>query len=320
MEHPKGNVFHTPEYFDLCNSISLYNGTAICCMSGEKICGMLIAVVQHDFPSFLGALTARSVIWGGPLTENNNEEIVSLLLEAYNNKVKRNVLFSQFRNLSDISLWTKTFETAGYKFEEHLNILIDLSRDKEQLWSDIHPTRRKQINRSAKREVMTSIPEKIDNDKLRKCFDLLQKVYRKTGLPLPGYYYFENAVKIFDKKGILKLFLAEYNNEIIGFRMVLCFKRTIYDWYAAGSEDHLDKYPNDVLPWEVLKWGYKNDFMSFDFGGAGKPSQEYGVRDYKLKFGGQVVNWGRFTLIHKKSTYAIIMTLFRLWKKFIVKR
>ena len=35
------------------------------------------------------------------------------------------------------------------------------------------------------------------------------------------------------------------------------------------------------------------------FGGAGKPDKPYGVRDYKLKFGGQLVNWGRFEKVHK---------------------
>ena len=36
----------------------------------------------------------------------------------------------------------------------------------------------------------------------------------------------------------------------------------------------------------------------YDFGGAGKPDEEYGVRDFKAKFGGELVCYGRNTCVH----------------------
>ena len=40
-----------------------------------------------------------------------------------------------------------------------------------------------------------------------------------------------------------------------------------------------------------------------DFMGAGKPNIEYGVRDYKLRFGGELKEDGRFTVIFKPMMY-----------------
>ena len=53
--------------------------------------------------------------------------------------------------------------------------------------------------------------------------------------------------------------------------------------------------------------GFNDDygFNQFDFGGAGKPNQHYGVRDYTLKFGGKLVNFGRYEIVHKKHLFKI---------------
>jgi lipid II:glycine glycyltransferase (peptidoglycan interpeptide bridge formation enzyme) len=39
--------------------------------------------------------------------------------------------------------------------------------------------------------------------------------------------------------------------------------------------------------------------------GAGKPDIPYGVRDFKMAFGGQLVEHGRFLCIHKPLLYWI---------------
>jgi len=72
--------------------------------------------------------------------------------------------------------------------------------------------------------------------------------------------------------------------------------------------------------WHVLKWGAENGYKVYDFGGAGKPSEKYGVRDFKSKFGGDLVCFGRNTCVHAPALmrlsqvgYSIYRRL-RLWK------
>ena len=47
----------------------------------------------------------------------------------------------------------------------------------------------------------------------------------------------------------------------------------------------------------------------------GKPNQHYGVRDYKLKFGGKLVNFGRYEIVHKKHLFKIGKIGYYLFKK-----
>ena len=116
------------------------------------------------------------------------------------------------------------------------------------------------------------------------------------------------------KKNILKTFVAVYNDKIIGCRLVLCFGDVVYDWYSGASNEHLDKYPNDFLPWKVMEWASQNGFKCFDFGGAGKPNVHYGVREHKLKFGGELVEFGRFEKIHNRSLMKVGKIGLKLYK------
>ena len=97
--------------------------------------------------------------------------------------------------------------------------------------------------------------------------------------------------------------------------LALVYKNTIYDYYAGSLIEHYNKYPNDLIPWEVFKWGKNNGFTKFDFGGAGKPNIPYGVREYKKKFGGYFVNYGRYNKVHKKISYSLAKFMFWVWQK-----
>ena len=88
--------------------------------------------------------------------------------------------------------------------------------------------------------------------------------------------------------------------------LALVYQKTIYDYYAGAYKEYYKKYPNDLIPWEVFIYGKKNGFTFFDFGGAGQPNVPYGVREYKKKFGGELINFGRFEKIHKPMSCKLI--------------
>ena len=92
----------------------------------------------------------------------------------------------------------------------------------------------------------------------------------------------------------------------------------IFDWYAGSLQKYKNLNINDFLCYNVLSWGSKNGYNTFDFGGAGKANESYGVRDHKMKFGGDLVEFGRFENIHKPFIYKISrvgLSLYKLMKK-----
>lgn len=310
-----GSIFHLPELFNLYNLDKNLGAIFLAVVDSEnRILGVLIAYNYKEFSGLLGSLSSRIISWGGPLVKDCNQFYAGLLLDEFDKVSKRKAIFSQFRNLWDTNSMKGMFLKKGYKFEEHLNFHFDLTVGQEQIWRDIHSTRRKQIKRGESRGVKTLMMNNLSEFELEACYGILSNLYSSIRLPLPEIGFFKRAFSILCPGGYLKTILALYENDIIGFRMVLCYKQLMYDWYAGSSSEHYNKYPNDILPWELMKWGIENGFKTFDFGGAGKPGVQYGVRDYKEKFGGTLVNFGRYEKVHKPLMMLLGKTGFKIWK------
>lgn len=302
-KHPHGCVFQTPEMFKVCKKAKYFEPIFLSVVDdGKQILGVLLAVIQKEHSGFWGKFSSRSIIIGGPLVKNDDLEILYILLNEYKRRIKGKVVYSQFRNMRDWNFAKGVFEKLDFLYEDHLDILINLNKEKDELWSACSRDRKKSI----KKGLSFLTIEEIDMAKhIDAIYGLLVGVYNRIKLPIPGKEYFWNACDILGGNGYLRTFGAFKNSNLIGVRIVLCYKELIYDWYAGANDSFLEYRPNDVLPWHVLLWGKNKGFKTFDFGGAGKPNISYGVRDYKLKFGGKLVNFGRFELIHKPVLYRL---------------
>jgi serine/alanine adding enzyme len=64
-----------------------------------------------------------------------------------------------------------------------------------------------------------------------------------------------------------------------------------------------------------LQWGAENGYRLYDFGGAGKPGEVYGVRDFKAKFGGRLVEYGRFTVTHAPIRIRLSKLGYRIYQQ-----
>ena len=152
------------------------------------------------------------------------------------------------------------------------------------------------------------------------CIRLIKKTYQRIGVPCPRNDYFVTLFNELSNDNILKIFALKYDNVIIGTRLELCYKDVVYDWWAGADNNYKAFYPNDVIPFNILMWGHNNGYKIFDFGGAGKPNIPYGVRDHKKKFGGEIVQFGRYEIIHNKFLMFIGKLGFSIYKSIKKKR
>lgn len=315
-KHPNGNVFQTPEMYEVYQKTKNYEPLVLAVINSDKeLVGILLAVIQKEYSGIIGKFTERSVIFGGPLVKDNNQSSLDFILKEYIRIIEKKAIYSQFRNLWGYGEREKEiFRKLGFIYEDHLDIIHDLSKSPDKQLIQMHKGRRKNIRRASRRGLV--FRELNNSEDILNGYELIKKVYKKISLPIPDYSLFINSYKIMKDKEIVKFFVAMNEKQIIGLRVVLCFEDLIYDWYAGSSDDHLDKYPNDFLPWKIMEWGHNNGYKIFDFGGAGKPGIPYGVRDYKLKFGGKIENWGRFHKVHKPLLMRIGKTGLNIYKRF----
>jgi lipid II:glycine glycyltransferase (peptidoglycan interpeptide bridge formation enzyme) len=61
----------------------------------------------------------------------------------------------------------------------------------------------------------------------------------------------------------------------------------------------------DLLQWHEIAWSGEQGYSRYDFGGAGWPNVPYGVRDFKAKFGGDLVCYGRYRKVYSRWKMAL---------------
>jgi len=314
--HPQGNIFQTPEIAEVYKRTKNYEPITLAAINtkNEEILAVLQAVVIKEIGGFLGTFSARSIIQGGPLFVEDEKGIKALkvLIEYYDKIAQRKALYTQIRNMWDTSSFSDFLNGNGYEYEEHLNFLIDLNCSKEDLFNNMKRDKKRAIKKAKGRGVKVV---KEDKTALSIFYEILQETYDKTKLPLADISLFESVFDTLVPNNMANLYMAKYNGIYIGGRVTLNYKNVIYDWFACSSHEYLSMYPNELIVWHILENGIDNGYEVFDFGGAGKPDKEYGVRDFKKQFGGKPVNYGRYCKVHLPIKMKIAEKGFSIYRK-----
>ena len=315
--HPHGNIFQAPEIAEVYKRTKNYESMSLAAINtkNDEVLAILQAVVIKEMNGIVGTFSARSIIQGGPLFIENENGIQALkvLMEHYDKIAQKKALYTQIRTLWDTSRILSFLNGIGYEYEERLNFLIDLNRPKEEIWQDIHKSRRKGINRAANKGVV--IEEVRDKKFISIFYGIVEETYKNARIPLADISLIESSFESLVPKNMATFYIAKYEDMQVGARAVLNYRGLIYDWYAGASSAHLSLYINEALVWHILKEGANNSYHTFNFGGAGKPNEEYGVREFKRRFGGEMVNFGRYTKIHSPIKMKIAEKGFNIYRK-----
>jgi lipid II:glycine glycyltransferase (peptidoglycan interpeptide bridge formation enzyme) len=149
------------------------------------------------------------------------------------------------------------------------------------------------------------------------CYDLLKKTYANARMYLAHRSLFDAAFDVLQSRGMIKILLARVNGYHAASSVELVFKDVIYGWYGGIDRTYSMYIPNELLSWHIFKWGAENGYRVYDFGGAGKPGEKYGVRDFKAKFGGRLTSFGRNICIHSSAMLALSELGYRIYRRLI---
>jgi len=319
--HPNGNIFQTPEMYEMYSNTPLYKPVFLCGYDQQKeIVFILVAVIQKEHKGVIGKFSARSIISGGPIIKNHNEDYLEFCIKTYNRIINNRVIYSQIRNFYIHNQSTKQiFQKYGFKYEDHLNIVLNISVGENKLFNNFSKSRKKGIKKAVQYHFTFS--ESTQTAAVDNFYTLLSITYDKIKLPYPSKKHFSEITEIINARNFRIFFLTKEEQKIASL-FVLTFNKTIYGYYMGSSADNeiLKHKPLDLLFWEVFKWGNSHGYSFFDWMGAGKPDEEYGVRDFKLQYGGEAENFGRYVKIHKPFMMFISKILFRIWQKIRIRK
>lgn len=312
--HPDGHFFQSPEAFDFFQKVNNYQPLVVCCVDKkDNTVGVMLTVIQREHTGIAGKFTARSICWGGPLVKDNDLSIVELLLKKYNDLIIGKAIYTQHRNMFDCTFMKSNFITNGFQYSDHLNYLV-LTNNRESTLKSMSESKLRQIKKSIK--AGASIIEATSTVQVNEFYQLLKNLYTgKVKKPLPDKSFFIEFYNQCCKVNTGKYLLIKFEDKIIGGIMcAITPGKAIYEWYIAGDDiRHKQLYPSILATYAAIDYALQNNLNHFDFMGAGKPDHDYGVREFKSKFGGELMNFGRFEKVHNKT----LMTIGKLGMKLI---
>lgn len=307
--HSGGNIFQSSGMFRVYLENERYEPFVFFCIDKENsIAGLVLSVIQKEYKGLLGLLSSRTLVIGGPVIIENDLEILNTLLATLDLTLKSKSILTQFRNFEIQHIARKSvYEKHRFRYSDHLNIILDLRVGTNALWENLSRSRRKGIKKALNEDFSFEFSKDITL--IPEFYDFLSTSYRRIKLPHPDIAHFYNLVRIFNPDNYA-LFSIKYKSVNVAILFALIYKSTLYGYYIGIShnEDINKLKPMDLFFWELIEWAVMNKISFYDWMGAGKPNKQYGVRDFKLQFGGELVNFGRY----EKVNYPLIYVLSKL--------
>ena len=293
--------FQTPEAYEFYASLPAeMQPFALGVENQGELRAVCVGYVTQEPNAIKQYLTCRAIVVGGPVIANDaTDEEVAALLKAVR-RLGDKAIYVETRNFNDYSRWKSVFEANGFAYQLHLNFHVDCTQD--SMLAAMSESRRRQIKKAIKSGV--EIVEAQSQSDVIVYYEILKDLYRnKVKTPLFPLEFFMN----FFDNSFGKYFLVKYENKIIGGIMCpILNDRTIYEWFVCDmDEQYKNQYPSVMATYAAIEYAKENGIARFDFMGAGKPNEAYGVRDFKARFGGEQLEHGRFLCVRKPLLYEI---------------
>ncbi|HPP64681.1 MAG TPA: peptidoglycan bridge formation glycyltransferase FemA/FemB family protein [Candidatus Paceibacterota bacterium] len=171
--------------------------------------------------------------------------------------------------------------THIYKYNTYL---VDLTKEIELIWKDIHKKHRNDIRYAQKIGVTI---EETNNVKL--FYDLSCETYaRSNKIPTPlrllSAYY--NAFGPFK---MARIFIAKYQNKPLAAAFMLCYGDKIL-YFKGATANQLIRGSGNLLHWHLIQLFKQEGYKIYDFGGVSLVDEDQklrGIKLFKSRFGGE---------------------------------
>lgn len=294
---PVATWFQTDEAYRFYQSVSDMDAFVYGVVEEDKLVGVIVGYITQEKCVLKQYFTARTIVVGGPLLDENISESALAMLLQIVKKQQGEAIYIETRNLHDYSRWRTVFEANDFAYQPHLNIQV-ACHDQHSMSEQ----RQRQVKKAIKNGA--EICEASSEQEIRDWYQILRQLYRqKVRTPLWSEAFFLQ----FYRSGVGKYLLVKYEGKVIGGMMCPVFaEKAIYEWYVCGlDEEYKEQYPSVMTTYAAIEYAKQKGIPMFDFMGAGVPDKPYGVRDFKMEFGGEQVEHGRYVCVQKPILYRI---------------
>lgn len=203
-------------------------------------------------------------------------------------------------------------------FTKH-TFYLDLTKPEDELFAQLKNKTRYNVNLAYKKGV--KIYENTTKEGLKQYLNILEETIARQGFYAHGPKYFQKMWDTLGQSGMMRIFNAVYEDQILSSWIMFIFNDVLYYPYGASRDVHRDVMPNNLLLWEMIRFGKEQGCHTFDLWGSlgPKPDKEnpyYGFHHFKEGYGGSIMEFvGSYDLVMQQIPYKLFRLIEELrWK------
>lgn len=298
---PFSSPFQTPAFFDVFNSLETSSAEVFAVEDKGQYLALVVVTVQEE-RGLKASLTRRAVVYGGVvLLDEEQKEAMMLLLSHLKDFYKRKLIYLEIRNSFDYKAYKSTARNSGFSYVAWLNYKFK-NISPPSFREGMKKPRLRQLKKGLRNGSTWREANAIED--IKAFYSILSDLYiQKVKKPLPAFQLFEQLFL----SGLAVCLVVEKDNAIIGGVMCPVYaSKALYEFYICGKDkQYPDAHPSIIAMWAMVEYTDKKGIKEIDLMGAGPVGKPSSVRNFKSKFGAELVEHGRFVFKYKPLLYAV---------------
>lgn len=186
---------------------------------------------------------------------------------------------------------------------------LDLTKSVDTLFNNLKSKTRYNVNVAIKKGV--EIYENSTAEGMEQYIEILEETTKRQGFYAHSPSYFRMLWGTLGNSGMLRIFSAVYNGQILVSWIMFVFNGKLYYPYGASRAVHRDVMASNLMMWEMIQFGKNNDCEVFDMWGSLGPEPNskdpwYGFHRFKEGYGGKLVEFiGTYDLVLNPLLYKV---------------
>ncbi len=165
---------------------------------------------------------------------------------------------------------------VGRTVQPRSTICLDLTPTLDDILAQMKPKWRYNIRLAARKGVQVRPATEAE---LPAFYALMQATSQRDGFAIHDARYYADAWRRFVPTGQGELFLATFEDDLLGAIMVFALGRTAIYMYGASSDRERNRMPNHLLQWTAIQWAKAHGCTVYDLWGI--PDQVQGTQVHR---------------------------------------
>jgi peptidoglycan pentaglycine glycine transferase (the first glycine) len=261
-----GNFYQTCAWAQVKQTQGWKTMRVIVKLPSESICGG----AQAQYKKCLGFITVI-LLPKGPLFDLEHPEMALSILDEFTRHFKNSPFLLFVQPEDDCWDFQNRLLQLGFDaslcvdLEETATIVIDVSKDQEDILRQIKKKKRPKLHQSDSRGIVCY--ETTRKDDLEIFYSLHKRIAEKRNFAIQCKPFFDALWDQFVPEGWCHLFIATIKEQPVASLLVITYKDTLHFYRIGWAEGYNNYYPNEGIYWYALKWANEHHYHWVDFGG-----------------------------------------------------